>query len=233
MSKRRHPSVAPGDNVPLRLESCPNEGPIRVRFLGDIRGALIHKPKPKVQIPCPGVKDCKADVHRGKTQWRGYAPAEWWREGQYRDWCPCVFEVTEHLGEQLLGAELRGTIWRIERRIGDYGTREVHGTMIGEVDPSALRPTFSVIPTLVRVFDALEIALDVPPHKPARLLLTPSPGDPPPDLEASNAQEKIAGITERDKFKQMLAAGTLPEAIRRRLPRMIAALEAEIAAERR
>lgn len=232
MLKRRHPSVAPGEAVPLRLESCPTEGPIRVRFLGPYRGALIHKPGPKKQLPCPGLDVCLSSVHRGKTQWRGYAPAEWWREGQYQDWCPCVFEITERLGEILHGAELRGTIWLIERRPTEFGGREVFGVMIGEVDPAKLRPIFNVLPTLVRIFGTVDIALDLPSHKPPRLILTPTAGDPPPDLVQGAKAASVGELTLRDRLKGQLAAGTLPQSARTSYGPIIKALEAELASEK-
>lgn len=233
MPKRRHPAIPPGANVPLRLESCPREGVIRVRFLGPWRGALIHKPKKDVQVACPGAADCPAAMHRSKTQWKGFAPAEWWREGQYQDWCPCVFEITQHLGELMHGAELRGTIWRIERRVGEFGANEVHGEMIGEVDGDSLRPPFTVLPTIVRVFGTVDIALDVPPNIPPRLILPPIAGGPPPDLVEPKKAKALGDLTMREMMKQQLAAGTLPEQSRKRYPDVVAKLEAELRAERR
>lgn len=228
MAKVRRRDVPPGEDAPIYLVSCPKEGAIRVRFLDDWKGVLIHKPKPKDQIPCADPEKCPGSLHKGKTQWRGYAPAEWYREAPHCDWCPCVFEVTSACGEKMQRSVLRGSIFRFERGKGDGGPNEVVCHYLGEKDPDKLGPTFSVLPTLARVFGTIHIALGLPPLYPSRLILPPVKDDPPPDLADLAQQKTLQELSARDLYKQQLAAGKLPASVRKALPGLIAELEREL-----
>ena len=171
-SRRGH-APAPGAAVPIRIENCPQEGSVHIRFLGSYVGTFMHYGGPK-QPPRPCVGDgCPATIHSKRKQWRGYAPAEWYRRDPYNDWCACVFEVTESLNEILDGIELRGTIWEISRIIGDCGKREVNAVHVGVVESADLRPAWDVFPMVSRMLHFLPMQWGVPSHVPARIRMLP------------------------------------------------------------
>jgi hypothetical protein len=230
MKPRRRASVAPGAPVPVELVSTPAEGPLIVRWLGDIRGMLVHWGK-KASSACPGPEECPTAVHRSKTYWKGFAAAEYWRAGQYQDWAPCVYEVTEHLFEQLEGSELRGTVWTVRREIGRGGLKEVTGEMTGEVNPDYLRTAFPIEPVVYRVYRSTHILLDVLPLMPRRLVLPASAGAAPRNMAAAAAAASAPVSDVADKISAAILDGTLSPELRLAIPRLIARKEAELKAK--
>jgi len=196
MSKsRRGPAPLPGASVAIRIESCPKEGKAAVRFLGRYFGTFTHH-NAKGSVPCPGDNgECPAAAHKARKIWKGFAPAEYYRGGQYGDWCPCVWEVTENLNEILDGLTLRGTVWEISRVPGETGKPEVSGVLIATAAERDLRPTFDVFPHVARIYGFRPMQWDVKSHIPPRLRLDPVKGDAPPNVqsrptEAANRQDE-------------------------------------------
>jgi hypothetical protein len=189
---RRGPAPVPGSPVAIRIESCPAEGKASVRFLGPYVGTFAHFVKKNVRpVPCVG-DECPMALHKGRKIWKGYAPAEYWRGGEYGDWCPCVWEVTENLNEVLDAIPLRGTIWEISRVPGDTGKPEVWGVLVRTDAESDLRPAFDTFPMVSRMYGFLPMQWGVACHIPKRLRLEPSKGEAPPNAVPLNTiQQKI------------------------------------------
>jgi hypothetical protein len=179
--KQERPQPPPGAPVQIEVVSVPPEKPIVVRWLGTIEGMLVHWGKTS-SVACPGESECPTAIHRGKTLWKGYVAAEFFREAQYQDWAPCVLEITERLRDQILGAVLRGTVWRLQRVVGRYGAKEVWGEQIDEINGDVLRPTFPIYPAIFRVYRTTRIAFGAAPVVPAKIELPPSSGYIPPGI---------------------------------------------------
>jgi len=193
MAKRpkREQSV-PGELIPVEMLAVPSDGFAVLRFLDDYRGVLTHWGK-KRALACPGVDQCPANEHRGRTIWKGYAPAEYWRDVPFEDWCPVVFEVTERLAEFMNGHTLRGEVWKVQRQVGRNGTKEVVGECVDEINAERLRKSFSVEPVVWRVFGTRSIAFDVEPYLPPRQFVVASAGDRPKGV--SDPREKVTSTT--------------------------------------
>lgn len=228
-ARRKREAPPPGQSVDVDCVAVPKEGTLVVRWLDQLSGMLSHWGKER-GIACPGEQWCPAAIHRGKTNWKGYAPAEYWRPSPYEDWCPAVVEVTERLYELLSARELRGEVWRLWRQVGRARCKEVSGELIDTVDPGQLRLPFAVEPTLYRVYRTTHILLGVAPLLPPRLNLEPSKG-PPPTVEPNSAAATSArqeGL--REAIRRGLLEGNLPDTYRRFNPKTVAELERELAA---
>lgn len=234
-NRRKVFCCAPGEPVPVRVESTPAEGILDVRFLGPISGILTHWTlKGTVKgsgrsLACPGVENCPTATHRGATRWKGYAAAEYWRDGQYQDWPACAFEVTQHAYDLLEGSDLRGTIWRFRRQVGQGGEREVTAEMIGEVNPDYLRDAFSVQAAVEKCYGTIHIAFDVPPQMKRTLVMPASAGSPPPNRPTKGQPAPSSSGLSEQRYKQQLLDGTLPPEVRQYMPKLVARLEEEIA----
>jgi hypothetical protein len=171
--RRREP--APGAPVRVELFRVPKEGIVRVRLLGPIRGILTHWIKGK-SVACPGKDACPDKEHRSRTVWKGYCAAERARPDPFRDWCPCVLEITERAYEVLAGLEPCGVTLELYRQRNAGKNKEVTVTMLSLDRPAQLRPAFAVEPILFRVYRTDMILLDVEPLLPPPLMLEPTPG---------------------------------------------------------
>lgn len=193
MAKRpKREQSAPGTQIPLEIVAVPPEGFLVARFLGDYRGILTHWGR-KAALACPGAAACPTATHRGKTVWKGYAAAEYWRDRPWEDWCPCIIEITERCAEQMQGHLLRAQVWKLERGTGRNGTKEVMAEHIDDVNGDRLRKEFSIEAAVWRVYRTRDIEFDVDPYLPPRMLLTASAGDRPkicPDPEAAKKAPK-------------------------------------------
>lgn len=224
---KRRPSVAPGENVPVELIATPDEGTLTLRWIGPIRGILTHWGK-SASLACPGRADCPSTIHRGKTFWKGYAAVEYYRGGQYRDWAPAVFEVTERLYDVLDGAILRGTIWVVKRQVGLGGQKEVTGEQTGECNEECLRQPWSVEPVVCRIYRSTHILFDVEPLMPKRIVLPPSLGTDPfamPDAKAVQAGENPSSYA---VVRQQILDGQLDPRYEKSLPRLVQRVKADL-----
>lgn len=195
MAKRpRREQSAPGELIPLEMVSVPQEGFHVLRFLDEYRGILTHWGK-KRALACPGEDNCPSTTHRGRTIWKGYCAAEYWRDRPYEDWAPCVFEVTERLAELMTGHVLRGEVWKVLRQVGRNQTKEVFGECVDEVNADRLRKPFSVEPVVCRVFGTRDIAFDVEPYLPPRQFFVASAGDRPKGVANPVTREERPAVS--------------------------------------
>lgn len=165
-------SSANASGVVVRLVPVPLEGKITVRFLGPCVGILTHGTKWKQAVACPGEQHCPATLHRSKTIWKGYAPAEVWEENPIRLWVPCVVEITEHLWEMMHEHTLRGSVWMLERVSEGRRTHIVQGVMVDQLDPRTLRSDVQVQTVVCRVWKSSHIFFGAKPLIPPRQTLT-------------------------------------------------------------
>ena len=164
--------------VELRVEHAPPKGYRVVRFLGPYRGIITHWLRGR-GVACPGREKCKAETHRLRNTWKGYAPAEYWRDKPHEDWCPCVWEVTENLLTFLEGRTLRGEVWKFWQEVIKADVYKHVGECIDENNADCLRPAFNVEPGVWRCYHTKEIEWDVEPVMPPRELMLPSAGPRP------------------------------------------------------
>jgi hypothetical protein len=202
---------APTPAQQVSLLSVPKAGTATVRLLGHARGILTHWAK-KRPLACPGPVLCPSVVHRLSTVWKGYAPAELWREAPFRDWMPCVLEITERLWELMHGHALRGEVWELFRAAGDHGRVEVSGRLLDLLDPRGLRADVQVEPVVCRVYRTTEIAWDVGPVLPARQLLLPVTDAPPPTALPGVDPRTVVGTPEWET-DQAIARAALKAAL--------------------
>lgn len=210
-SKQPRQGPQTGSAIVVRVWSIHREGPTVCRFLGPIRGLLIHYTKGE-SIPCPGADECPASTHRTKQVWRGYAAVEAWIVSA-KHWLPTVLEVTANLEEQLRDRSLRGEVWYIKKRDKAEKSDPVDGVYCESLDPLSLAEAFDIVPVLERVYNVHRFKLDVVNPMPARILLEPVK-DAPPNLPL--------------QAKPAPASRPLPKEEREKLPRMSEAFRAKL-----
>lgn len=187
----RGPEGSQSPLVEIRVLSVPKKGFLVVRFLADPIGIITHWGKRR-PIACPGPDECPTSTHRTRQTWKGYAACEFWRDVPHEDWCPAVFEVTEHLYEKMQGRRVRGEVWKVWREVVKKDVTQVVGEMIDEVNRDRLRAPFKVEPAVWRVYQTKDILWGVEPYFPAPELVVPSAGARPKILEKPKRQEEEA-----------------------------------------
>ncbi len=205
------PPPPPPQSSPVNILRVPASGILCVRFLGPIRGLLTHR-QGGHSVPCLGPARCPSGLHRGRSVWKGYSPAEGW-DAATGLWRPAVLEITERLEEVLRGRPLRGEVWTLARESTGERNAAVYGVFAERVDASALRPPFDVLPVLKRFFHEDDFPFDLPNPLPGRLMLEPS-SDPPPRLPeqiqpaaaAEPSPEQVEHF--RDQLKKALRGNT-------------------------
>jgi hypothetical protein len=108
-------------------------------------------------------------------------------------------------GEEYVRArDLRGETWHWSRE-GDGGKRApVIGMFCERIEESSCRPTFDILPVLLRFFGVRAIRLGVPNPTPPRVVLESTPGAPPQlpaDIQPAPAQEPPP--RERRRLREM------------------------------
>jgi len=211
------PLPRPGDVVDVHLVSVPQTGSIIVRLLAPPRGIITHwvpgKPRGR-SVACPGRLHCLTAIHRQRSTWKGYCPAQLRRDGKPAVWVPCVIEITEFMFSLLKGQDVRGQVWRMERVIMKRNVSRVEGEQIAVSHPELLPPAWSIEPTLAKVYGTSEIELDVDPVIPACLQAAVQPDDfnPLPSRtersDSMNAEELEAARKRMRRAKDSL--GSMP-----------------------
>lgn len=162
---------------PVRVLSVKTGFPMVVRFLDQIQGLDTHW-KGRT-VPCDGPGECPATLHRTGVIWKGYAPVEVWEKDKEL-WRPWVLEVTSCLEERLRGRNIRGETWALERDDNGKGKRSVLvGVYCETVDPNDIRPTFEILPVLLRIYNCSSLRLGVKNLLPGKVMLSVTHGKPP------------------------------------------------------
>lgn len=226
MSDRPHPRPGSVPHAPIHLEvlSVPLDGTaITVRWLADPLGTLIHRrgdPRRQDnhgQIPCPGLCVCPPAQHALRTQWKGWAPCELWRDRPYTDWVPIVLEVTEMLRELLQGQPMRGSVWCLTRVGSGPRSKQITGHEIDRITVDELPLAFDVKPVVCRTMRTTAIGWGAVPHLPERQIVQPSIGYVPPtaaalppsdeELAAKQAAEREALAALRAEMRRQANGG--------------------------
>jgi hypothetical protein len=173
----RRSAQPPSPTDPVRVLRLEDDQAVTVRFLGGYEGTLTHWVQGH-SIPCIGEAQCPLSVHRARTLWKGYAPVEWWSEGQ-RVWYPAVLEITEGLEEVLRGRSLRGEVWHLTRPKVRRESNPVLGAFCERVDATALPAAFSLLAVVERFFHPLPVVLGAKNPLPAPVRVEPSHGPAP------------------------------------------------------
>ena len=176
----RSPNLRPSSATPfnsVRIKAVPLAPPIHVKFLGALRGILTHWAKGH-SVPCDGDAKCPPALHRSGVFFKAYAPAEWWISHE-QVWRPAVLEATSNLEEILRGRKLRGETWLLSREKEADKSSAVCAAYCETIAESLLSPTFDILPVLQRVFNRLDLVLDVANPTPRRVILPDAAGAPP------------------------------------------------------
>jgi len=173
------PSSLPAN--PVKVRSVPLTPPITVRFLGPLRGLLTHWAG-KHSVPCEGPEKCPAATHRKGTFFKAYSPVMEWIPHLNR-WRPAVLEATANLEEYLRGRKLRGETWMLARDDGSKSTRPVVAAYLETIPEDKLPLAFDIVPVLQRLFNRVDLVLDVPNPTPQHIVL-PEIVDAPPTIPA-------------------------------------------------
>jgi len=219
MVSKRRPSPSPsGTALPVEIFSVQPGTATFYRFLDNLQGLNTHW-NGKRTVPCDGEGTCPASLHRGRTIFKAYAPAELWKPAE-RHWLPGVLEATEALEEQLRGRQLRGEVWMLKR--GGEGRKDdpVFGVYSETYNGENLRPAFDIVPVLLRFYHVPRLVLGVENALPAKLLLDPAQGDQPklpfilepsdpprPDQEEIDRLKALSGKM-AERFKATAQADT-------------------------
>lgn len=189
---------------PVQVLSVPENLPIIVRFLGPIRGLVVHW-QGKRSVPCDGPSDCPSSRHKLPPIWKGYAAVEQWDKPS-RLWIPFVLEVTGNLEELLRDRELRGETWTLFRICKKGKTDPVQGIYCERVAENKLSAAFDIVPILQRIYNQQTLRLDVPNFQAPKVFLDPVAGDAPkiPDELTRTTEEKPDPETLRS-FREMMA----------------------------
>lgn len=164
-----------GQTIALRLLSVPT---LHVQGEPRIGGCLTYFKSHTHYFdranPAQGIK-------RQDLVWKGYVAAEAYEQRQNL-WLPCVLEITEHMELDLRGEPLRGQVWSVTR---PHPTKKAkHPPMIAtwleDRDPDSFPVPFDMQPTLRILYHTDQVLLDVPNGLPARPMVLPSQGEPPP-----------------------------------------------------
>lgn len=145
---------------PITIVAAPkNRRPIKVRFLGEVRGTLTHY-HPDGSFICQHPSKCKECGRGERVKWKGYAPALYYCEAPFPHWRACVFEVTDKFGEAIQGKRMTATEWSV-CRVADGPKRAiVQGQRTAVLDPRDLPAAHEIEPALHTVYGRVELLLD-------------------------------------------------------------------------
>ncbi len=177
------------EQTALRVLRVSAGGVLVVKAVSPSIGGLFTHFKSNRAHYCRGA-DCDAALHKIPRVWRGYAAVESWDEHQKR-WFPFCLEVTETCELDFRGLWERGQIWELER-LPDPPKRKSPTTakFLERVELAAVRPVFEIKPTLQRLYHVESIDLSAKNPMPARTMLEPTDGAPPPGRGDRVVKEK-------------------------------------------
>lgn len=153
----------------VSLLSIKASASVVVRFTGPIRGAITHW-QGKRSIPCEGAGTCRAEVHKLRSVWKGYAPVEQW-DGDQRLWLPMALECTSNLEEALRGQTLRGQSYLLSRDATRDKQGPVNAVFVEQWE--SVGAAIDVQAVLDRMYHPLRVRLDVPNTTPGRVVAEP------------------------------------------------------------
>jgi hypothetical protein len=205
MSERTRGAGPPEhDPVNIQIVTVPDSGTLTVRFLGSVTGIWTHW-RGKSSVACSGEKLCKAEWHRERTIWKGYAAVEWLKAASQPTWIPAVLEVTEGLMEYLQAECLRGQKWRLCRAAVGGRRSECRGTLTGECSKALLRADIDVELAVKRLYRSLWVEFGKDPPFGARQRLMPTTaGDE--GTTTARVPLHLDSAEEREKKRRIIAA---------------------------
>lgn len=186
----------PPRSAAVQLFESPPNVPQTVRFLGPYLGAIFHWHANR-SWPCPGPAECPNTIHRARSVWKGFAPAERWCETS-RLWFPGVQGVTEALEELLRGRTLRGEVWLLTRIQEGRKAGPLRGVYCERQQEGVLSPCWDILPVLLRLLHVDKLLLGVPNPMPAKLVIEPTAG-PAPHLPPELLPAPQATLSEQEK----------------------------------
>jgi len=189
----------------LRFKQNPSQV---VRFIGELRGALMHwdgdYTSPCLAGECPRNRHEKQEI-----VFRAYAPAEYW-DSDVQAWYQTVLEATPNLEEQLRGMVLRGSMWLIEKKKYKGKSLPMHARFLEDVDESKLRAPFDVCPVLARIYKGELPIFGATNDQIARVMAEPVEGDAPTFLK-KNRPEAMKPMSEKETRDARVRMGLDPE----------------------
>lgn len=207
------PGSVPGPYVAVRIWRAPEVGFATVRLLGDVETMHAHWPpssgkRQKPAFACSGARECSPAVHRLRTVWQGYAPADYWCDHD-RVWKPCVCQITPNWYQAMRAVKVRGSVWKVERVENDCATLEIMAALVRKDDPAKLRSDINVRATVARACGTTEIWWGAPLILNERQVLQAVDGDEPPtaaippqvDLQALQKEYLLSVEKAREEVK--------------------------------
>jgi len=194
--------VQPGDKMAVRLLSERLQG----LFTHFTRGRSVY---------CTGA-DCNPANHRQERFWKGYAAIEMWL-AQEKLWLSAVREITEDLALDFRGRWKRGQIWELVRaRQQTKKKTPVSAVLLSENTTDQLPEAFDLIDSLLRLYHVEQLVLDQVNPLPARKIVSPSKGSPPPAAPGrDSAPDDGAGVETVKRFRDLVnrfrEGGSLPQ----------------------
>jgi hypothetical protein len=223
-------TTASDDLRPVRLElaKVPKGSlGIEVRWLGPWHGLILHYGGEEGSTPCGQRTECRKCRPGSRVQWRGYAsvlvPAN---KGGVRIWVHAILEVTERLGEQLDGLELRGRHDRLNRVQARGDRLAVQAALLGSVNIDSLPPPCNVQAWAEAFFRWPDLLMGARDPRPRAQYLVPVPAgrvtlsSPVPTVEAIPPAPDAKGPNRTDAAEHQAEAKRLiqEQVLRMRMP---------------
>lgn len=176
-------------------------------------GCMTHWIKGKTEY-CPGT-GCRADWHKEKQVWKGYAACEQWDKDQAL-WIPWVLEITEYLDSDFAGVYDRGQVWELQKAPAKKGDNPpLVGRLIEVLDHRMVPPAFDFMAVLRNLWHVPQVKLDVKNPNQVRIAMPASQGAPPAPLTANNDRpltgEEYAAVRQKLIAAKLIKPKTMPE----------------------
>lgn len=183
----------------LRVEQVPDDHARLVRFLGPWRSCNVHwvpKGNKGRTVPCAGRGECEKSIHVKEIQWRAYAPAEWWKQGNPGVWVPCVQEITDTLGQFLRDRTLLGELWELFRQKSEGKYKECAGRFVQVDRPPPYDTRNWVEAVCYRLWGHNRVEWGVEPVIPPAITLQGREAPPPPQTRTRTEREQPTATAE-------------------------------------
>jgi hypothetical protein len=192
--------------VPLRVLRVKAGEKFHLRALDSIYGGIFTHFVRGRSAYCAG-DECFPANHRTERFWKGYSAVEVY--DRVTDmWVPWVLEITEALELDFRDRWARGVTWAIERM--PEATKKkmpLKAELIEVNDPATLPPCFDIIPCLLTLYHATRLQLDQKNPLPARTVLQPTKGAPPPGFGSRKATEEVGTLADWQRLRESALKG--------------------------
>lgn len=195
----QEPGRSEATSYALRLFRVAPDTSYHLRTLSHAYGGVLTHYTKGGSVWC-NPEGCLSPFHKKGPIWKGYCTCELYDEAN-RWWAPVVFEMSEACELDFRGRYRRGQIWIVERApLVDHKKPPVRARLIGEAAEDELPPAHDYVPVLRSVYHAFNLTAGVKNPLPARVIVQPTTGAPPPDM----IEERTAEAPATETFAELM-----------------------------